>query len=183
MKRIVDYVCALEPGAVPPEKFPTPSGKGVRTIFSHDSSEAAAWLSFLIKNYAKLAETTVFLCADPLRYLSEIPMPQEIWDDERPMAYLGVRPDADKPWPFPMASMHLNLHTKVWGDAPPAAGMFRVGGQFFARSCLIRQHARQHYEAYYSLRETPHFNHLLEGSWHTVFATYETTCKEAKNEV
>lgn len=132
--------------------------------------EAGQYLWHIISRWGSLADITIFAQGD---FKKHGKLDQLIFDeslDRRQMAYLGVQEKNDRPWPFELQSLHAGIHD-VW-PKPPRSGMFSVGAQFWARKKLIKSVPLSIYKAYYAKRKLPHFAHILEGTWHSVFGVY-----------
>jgi hypothetical protein len=134
--------------------------------------EAGQYLWHIINRRNELADITLFVQGDFLKHgkLSDIQGIDP--NDPRPMAYLGVALAHDKPWPHELGPMHEELHAFVWDKKPPQSGSFSVGAQLWARKNLIESVPESIYMRYYDKKNTGHFAHLLEGTWHTVFGVY-----------
>lgn len=158
-----------KPSTIGPKKIPViqiPNG----------GREAGQYLWHIIHNWNDLAKITVFLQGDAPKHATsktlETLTPPRFWDDPRQMAYLNISKDHDTRWPHPLGDMHRKIHDIPWNGEPPQAGMFAVGAHVWATKKVIKANKKAHYEAYYRLRNEPHYAHLLEGTWHTVFGVY-----------
>lgn len=134
--------------------------------------EAGQYLWHIIHNRNQLADITLFVQGDFLKHGKISDIESVSPSDARPMAYLGVAQANDKPWPFELGMMHKELHDYPWNGNPPRSGAFSVGAQLWARKKLIKSVPASAYKKYYEKRNEPHFAHLLEGTWHTVFGVY-----------
>ena len=147
------------------------------TQIPNGGREAGQYLWHIVHNYDQLAKVTVFLQGDFYRHGTEATLqkltPPNFWDDPRLMAYLGVDPGIDRPWPHPHNDLSLAMHSPAWGKNVPPAGMFHVGAQIWAKRELLRKRPVSHYRKYYAIRNEGHFAHVLEATWHTVFGAHK----------
>jgi len=150
---------------------PDKLGKLPITRIPNGGREAGQYLWHIINRRKSLADITLFVQGDFLKHgkISDI---EGIEGDTRPMAYLGVTPANDKPWPFELGMMHKELHDYPWDGNPPRSGSFSVGAQLWAKKKTITLVPASVYKRYYEKRNEGHFAHLLEGTWHTVFGIY-----------
>ena len=153
------------------EERPDRLGKLPIIRIPNGGREAGQYFWHIIHRRSQLADITLFVQGDFPKHgkISDI---SGIQSDPRPMAYLGVPVANERPWPHPLGEMSLALHRVPWGSAPPSSGMFSVGAQIWASRKTIRAVPASVYKKYYGLRHEPHFAHLLEPSWHTVFGVY-----------
>lgn len=167
--RATDGLVEPKPTTIGPKKIKA-------TMIPNGGREAGQYLWHIIHNYDNLAKVTVFLQGDAPKHTSTKALegltPVPFWDDHRKMAYLTVVREHDKPWPHELSALHRGLHEIPWKGNPPRPGMFTVGAHIWAKKEAIKANKKNHYEAYYRLRNEPHYAHLLEGTWHTVFGVY-----------
>lgn len=153
------------------EERPDKLGKLPIIRIPNGGREAGQYLWHIIHRRTQLSDITLFVQGDFLRHgkISSLSINPQ---DPRPMAYLGVIQANDKPWPFELGVMHKELHDYPWDGKPSRSGAFSVGAQIWVRKKLIRSVPSRVFKKYYEKRNDPHFAHLLEGTWHTVFGVY-----------
>ena len=154
------------------EERPDKLGKIPITRIPNGGREAGQYLWHIIHRRKSLADITLFVQGDFLKHGKIADMQGISPSDTRPMAYLGVIPANDKPWPFELGMMHKELHDYPWGGNPPRSGAFSVGAQLWVKKDTINSVPAKVFKKYYEKRHEAHFAHLLEGTWHTVFGVY-----------
>lgn len=147
------------------------------TYIPNGGREAGQYLYHIINRYDSLSDVTVFLQGDATKHSPRSSLesltPAKFGEEQRPMAYLNMAKQFDKPWPHELSPVHRVIHEGPWKNNIPKGGTFSVGAHIFARKEVILANSKQHYKEYYAKRNDANFAHVLESTWHVVFGVFK----------